>query len=37
MDELRRLVIDMETQIWQLKIVVEDLEERIEVLEGDGE
>lgn len=34
MDELKALILDLKTEISNLLLVVEDLEERIEILEG---
>jgi len=37
MDELKTLVAEPREELRRQRVVVEDLEERIEALEGDGE
>lgn len=37
MDELKALILDLKQEIGTLQLIVEDLEERIEILEGGEE
>jgi hypothetical protein len=37
MDELKNLINGLRTELSSLRVIVEDLEERIEILEGDVE
>ena len=37
MDELKALILDLKQEIGTLRLIVDDLEERIEILEGGEE